>query len=149
MYVYCACGRRHWGRHGAAGLLLTDAERTGVLLQQRSSFVHHGGTWALMGGAVEEGESPIEAALREAYEEEGLDLRSVTPLRTFVGTEHADWTYTYVLAETLRPADPVVTSGDSWESDGARWFDLEAVPALGLHPSLRDDWSQVLAQIRA
>ena len=42
----------------------------------------------------------------------------------------------------------MVTSGESWESDGARWFDLDAVPTLGLHPSLRADWPQVLAALR-
>ena len=147
MYVYCACGQRHWGRHGAAGLLLTDMGRTGVLLQRRSALVHRGGTWALMGGAIEFGESPLEAALREAHEEEGIDLRSVTPVRTFPGTEHPSWTYTYVLAEAPRPKDPVVTSGGGWESDGAQWFDLDDVPSLGLHPSLRADWPEVLAAL--
>ena len=32
MWTYCACGERHWGRWGAAGLLLTDPGRTGVVL---------------------------------------------------------------------------------------------------------------------
>jgi len=147
LYVYCACGRRHWGVHGAAGLLVTDRERTGVLLQRRSALVHHGNTWALMGGAVEAGESPLEAALREAYEEEGLDPGGVTPVRTFPGTTHPDWSYTYVLVEAPRPADPIVSRGGGWESDGARWVDLAAVPALGLHPSLRGDWPYVLEML--
>jgi len=58
MYVYCSCGRRHWGLHGAAGLLLTDRDRSGVVLQRRSALVHHGNTWALIGGALERGETP-------------------------------------------------------------------------------------------
>lgn len=144
MYVHCACGQRHWGRHGAAGLLLTDFRRTGVVLQRRSALVHHGGTWALMGGAIERGESPLQAALREAYEEEGLDLGGVRPVRTFRGATHPDWSYTYVLAESPRADDPVVSSG-GWESDGAQWVDLDQVPALALHPGLRADWPSVLA----
>ena len=47
MWTYCACGERHWGRYGAAGLLLTDPGRTGVVLQKRSRMVHHGGTWSV------------------------------------------------------------------------------------------------------
>jgi 8-oxo-dGTP diphosphatase len=147
VYVHCACGQRHWGLHGAAGLLVTDARRTGVLLQRRSALVHHPNTWALMGGAVEAGESPLEAALREAHEEEGLDPATVTPLRTFPGTVHPDWSYTYVLVEAPRPADPVVSRGGGWESDGARWVDLGDVPALGLHPALRADWRLVLRML--
>ncbi|WP_125619677.1 hypothetical protein [Actinomadura sp. WAC 06369] len=42
-------GTVRWGRHGAAGLLLTA--RGHVLLACRSSRVDHGGTWAYLGGA--------------------------------------------------------------------------------------------------
>jgi 8-oxo-dGTP diphosphatase len=147
VYVHCECGRRHWGVYGAAGVLITDPARTGVVLQKRSDHVHHGGTWALIGGAVERGESATSAALREAHEEEGLDPSSVTVLRTFVGTRHPSWTYTYVLAEAPRPEHPDLARTGGWESDGARWVDLPAVPSLHLHPSLRADWSRVLAEL--
>jgi 8-oxo-dGTP diphosphatase len=55
MWTTCSCGQRHWGRYGAAGLLLTDPERTGVVLQKRSGRVHYGGTWSIPGGAIEGG----------------------------------------------------------------------------------------------
>jgi ADP-ribose pyrophosphatase YjhB (NUDIX family) len=147
MYVYCSCGHKHWGRYGAAGLLLTDPDRTGVVLQRRGVMTHHGGTWALIGGALEHGETAAEAALREAHEEEDLDPGSVRVLRTFVGTEHPEWTYTYVLVETPRPPDPVVSTGLGWESDGAEWVDLPDVAGLGLHPGLRGDWPRLLATL--
>ncbi len=149
MYVYCSCGRRHWGVHGAAGLLLTDRDRSGIVLQRRSALVHHGNTWALIGGALEPGETPTEAALREAAEEERLDLATVRPVRTFAGTTHPEWTYTYVLVETARPEDPVLPVSGGWESDGARWVDLGDVPRRELHPRLATDWPDVLAALRA
>jgi ADP-ribose pyrophosphatase YjhB (NUDIX family) len=149
VYVRCECGHRHWGLYGAAGLLVTDPGRTGVVLQKRSALVHHGGTWALIGGAVERGESPARAALREAQEEEDLDPAGVTVVRSFVGTAHPSWTYTYVLVEASRPADPVLASTGGWESDGARWVNLTAVRRLPLHPSLRSDWPRVLAELAA
>ena len=44
-----AQGRRHWGEHGAAGLLAyhvgDDAIR--YLLQKRSLHTHGGGTWSI------------------------------------------------------------------------------------------------------
>jgi len=149
VYVYCSCGHKHWGRYGAAGLLVTDPARTGVVLQKRGTMTHHGGTWALAGGAIERGESPAEAALREAHEEERLDPGSVAVVRTFTGTVHPEWTYTYVLAETPRPADPVLSRGLTWESDGARWVDVGDVPALPLHPSLRTDWPWLVGELTA
>ncbi len=144
MYVSCSCGRRHWGPYGAAGLLLTDRDRTGVVLQKRSSLVHNGNTWALIGGALEAGESPAEAALREAEEEERLDPAGLTPLRAFAGTVHPEWSYTYVLVETVRPADPALPRTGGWESDGAAWVDLVDVPSLALHPSFAQDWPNLL-----
>ena len=149
MYVYCSCGHKHWGRYGAAGLLLTDPGRSGVVLQRRGPMTHHGGTWALIGGAIEPGETATEAALREAHEEEGLDPGSVAVVRTFVGTEHPEWTYTYVLVEAPRAADPVFSPGAGWESDGAEWVDLGEVPGLGLHPSLRADWPRLAEALRS
>jgi 8-oxo-dGTP diphosphatase len=147
MYVHCSCGQRHWGAYGAAGLLLTDPDATGVVLQKRSLMTHHGGTWALIGGAIEPGETPADAALREAYEEEGLDPATVRVVRTFTGTDHPDWTYSYVVTETERPDDPVLVASGGWESDGARWVDLDDVPGLALHPSLRDDWPRLRVEL--
>lgn len=147
MYVYCSCGRRHWGQFGAAGLLITDPERTGVVLQKRGPRTHHGGTWALMGGALEPGESPTEAALREAAEEEDLAADSVQVVRTFDGIVHPDWTYTYVLVEAPRPDEPVVSRGTGWESDGSRWVDLADVTDLELHPSLGADWQRLVEEL--
>ena len=71
MFVRCSCGRLHWGRYGAAGLLLADPAR-GVLLQIRAWWVHHGRTWALPGGAIEAGETAVNAAAREALEEASI-----------------------------------------------------------------------------
>ena len=54
-WVMCSCGHRHWGLHGAAGLLLIrrDLDQPRVLLQLRAAWTHGGGTWALPGGALD------------------------------------------------------------------------------------------------
>ncbi len=48
-----------------------------VLLTRRGSRLKdHPGQWALPGGRVDSGETPVQAAMREASEEVGLDLTS-------------------------------------------------------------------------
>jgi 8-oxo-dGTP diphosphatase len=141
MWTTCSCGQRHWGRYGAAGLLLTDPERTGVVLQKRSRRVHYGGTWSIPGGAIEGREGPVRAALREAYEESGVESDTVTVMDTIAGADHGDWRYTYVLATAERPDDPRL--GTSWEADRTRWVDLDTVAGRKLHPGLRQDWPRL------
>src|SRR3954449_525940 len=144
MWTYCACGERHWGRYGAAGLLLTDPGRTGVVLQKRSRMVHYGGTWSVPGGGIEGLEDPVRAALREAHEEAGIVPEDVTVVESILGTDHGDWSYTYVLAEAVRPDDPRL--GTSWEADRTAWVDLDRVSTRRLHPGLRADWPRLLVR---
>jgi 8-oxo-dGTP pyrophosphatase MutT (NUDIX family) len=55
-----------------------DAEgRLRLVLIVRTDRGHHGGQLAFPGGRVDEGETPLAAALREAEEEVGLDPASV------------------------------------------------------------------------
>ena len=149
MFVQCSCGQRHWGRYGAAGLLLTDADRTGVLLQKRSRHVHSGGTWSVPGGAIERGEDPVAAALREAHEEAGLRARDLVVERTVVGTDHGTWSYTYVVAQGPRPAVAELRSAGttSWEADRTTWVDLDLVASYRLHPGLREEWPRLRQEL--
>lgn len=151
MWTVCQLGHQHWGRHGAAGLLLTDPGRTGVLTQKRAAVVHQGGTWAFVGGAIDRGETPVEAALREAHEEAGLDASTLTVLETIPGADHGNWSYTYVLAEAPRPEeDELAVAGvSSWEADRTMWVDVDRVSELRLHPSLLADWSRLRGLLRA
>ena len=70
-WTRCALGHRHWGVFGAAGLLLWHGDGA-VLLQHRAEWSHHGGTWGILGGARNSGETAEQAAAREAAEEAGL-----------------------------------------------------------------------------
>jgi 8-oxo-dGTP pyrophosphatase MutT (NUDIX family) len=58
-------------------LVAADAAQSGtalLLTLRASSLRAHRGQWALPGGRCDEGETPIEAALRELHEELGLAL---------------------------------------------------------------------------
>jgi 8-oxo-dGTP pyrophosphatase MutT (NUDIX family) len=62
-------------------LVLERPEGLTVLLTRRADDLsRHAGQIAFPGGRLEPGEGPVEAALREAFEEVGLDPRFVEPL---------------------------------------------------------------------
>lgn len=136
-WVECSCGSRHWGLNGAAGLLLwrTSADGVEIVLQHRALWSHHGGTWGLPGGAVSDGETPREGAVREAVEEAGLDPGALR-VRAERTLHHPDWSYTTVIAEACGEQRPEVTDPESLEvawvplaeiDDGTR----ELLPAFG------------------
>lgn len=139
----CSCGRVHWGRYGAAGLLLANADSSAILLQKRSPYVSNPRTWALPGGAIERGESPTQAALREATEEVGIQARSVTVLGTILGVDHPSWSYTYVIA---RAETEVLPNHVTWEATHHRWTPVD-VPPRKLHPDLSRDWHRVVDEL--
>ena len=53
-----------------------EGEATFVLTRRTSKLKNHGGQWALPGGRVDSGESPVQAALRELREEVGVEVSS-------------------------------------------------------------------------
>lgn len=143
--IRCDCGRSHWGRYGAAGLLLLDETRDRVLLQLRSGAVLSPHTWALPGGALERGETPTDAALRESHEEVGLDPECVRAEREIPGLIHPQWRYTYVLATTTTTTIP---RHSSWEVEDHRWIAVDDVAERrGLLGALARDWVRLVGEI--
>jgi 8-oxo-dGTP diphosphatase len=93
-WLQCTCGNRHWGLHGAAGLLLV---RDGtILLQHRAPWVHNGDTWGIPGGAKDSHETILEGAKREAREELGIDTDLITAIHTYAD-DHGPWRYDTVI----------------------------------------------------
>lgn len=103
-------GTRRWGTLGAAGLFLTTRENdtTLLLVQHRASWTNFGGTWGIPGGAVEPGESAVEAALRETQEETGVEPSDVHVSDHLV-TSRADLTHVLVRLP-LAPEDMVLAA---------------------------------------
>lgn len=138
-WVTCSLGDRHWGRYGAAGLLIRAGDR--VLLQHRASWSHHGDTWGMPGGARDSHESPPAAALREAAEEAGIEPADVLLTDVHVD-DHGDWTYATVLAEPLRPLAPTPANS---ESVAIVWIPTAEVESLPLHPGFALSWPALRA----
>jgi 8-oxo-dGTP diphosphatase len=133
-WVYCSYGHQHWGRYGAAGLLITDGTR--VLLQHRAAWTHEGDTWAVPGGARDSHEDPITAALREAAEETSLDPTAVTPFEEVVD-DHGGWSYVTIVARTSPGLEVIAINP---ESKAIRWWPIGGVTALNLHRGFAATW---------
>jgi 8-oxo-dGTP diphosphatase len=141
----CSLGHRHWGRFGAAGLLVTAGDR--VMLQHRAAWTHEGGAWALPGGARDSHESAVAAALREAAEETTLAAGDVDPVTEWVD-DHGGWSYTTVVA-AARLELSVAPNPDNREGDDVRWFAAGDVDGLHLHSGFRAAWTGGLASLAA
>lgn len=137
-WVQCACGNKHWGLNGAAGLLIVRDHE--ILLQHRAPWVHNGDTWGIPGGARDSHESTIEAAFREAIEETGIDTDLLTPLHTFTDN-HGDWKYETVIAQA---ADGLIAHEVNDESQEVRWVEISKVDQLNLHPSFKNSWPELM-----
>jgi 8-oxo-dGTP diphosphatase len=114
------------------------AERAGEILLLKRSGGALSGQWFLPGGAVDPGELPEDAALRELFEESGLRIEGELEM---VGA-YPIWVYggdCLQLSYRGRVADGDVVL--SHEHDGQRWVDPVAMRA-----SMTDESIDALAE---
>lgn len=145
-WTICACGSRHWGRYGAAGLFLWRVDGGGIecLLHHRSAVTHHGGTWSIPAGAIDRGESPLAAALREAHEEVGIAPSSIRAHDTHTLT-HPNWRFTTVVAQSVGSFEPSTTNAETLD---ARWVPLELLRHYPLLPAFADAMLTLTQMVR-
>ena len=139
----CDLGHRHWGRYGAAGLLVV-APGPQVLLQHRAPWSHGGDTWGVPGGARGRSESAVEAALRETAEETALDVSRVRVTGRYVD-DHGSWSYVTVLSE-LDAALPVEPERESLD---VRWVPVPDIELLPLHAGFAASWPRLRPRLPA
>jgi 8-oxo-dGTP pyrophosphatase MutT (NUDIX family) len=112
-----------WGRAGAGCLIMAqDTKR--ILLPLRSADVEEPHTWGTWGGAIDEGEDPKEAAMREVKEESGYsgNILSMQLLNRF---EVKTFRYDTFLAVVNEEFTPKL----NWETDEARWVEIDDWPS--------------------
>ncbi|WP_391496018.1 Maf family nucleotide pyrophosphatase [Gardnerella swidsinskii] len=149
-WVHCNCGRRHWGHNGAAGVLLArrDAETgrvTHVVMQHRALWSAEGGTWGIPGGAISDGESAIEGALRESFEEANITSGDIEVVGAY-REDHGNWRYTTVFAFE-KPGHSVDPCAHDDESMEIKWVPIDDVPKLKLLTAMRTDWPSFRARL--
>lgn len=122
-------GNKYWGKK-AAGIFFTDGSK--VLLLKRSKKGDSEGTWGLPGGKVEEDETLIDAARREAKEECGhVEGSRFADLQEKDGLH--DWTTFFF--KIKKPFDCVLSD----EHTDYKWVDLDSISNYELHPKLKEN----------
>jgi 8-oxo-dGTP pyrophosphatase MutT (NUDIX family) len=141
----CGQDHQHWGRHGAAGLLIWAPDGSGrplVLLIRRADWSHHGGTWGPPGGARDSHESPAEAAVREAAEECGAPPGAVR-ISGLLDDDHGGWSYQTLIGQAAEP----FTVRPSHEATETAWVPADDVASLALHPGFAAAWPVIRASL--
>jgi 8-oxo-dGTP pyrophosphatase MutT (NUDIX family) len=114
-------------RPAAVLVALTERAQPGMLLLHRPSTMRsHPGQIAFPGGGIDPGETAVEAALREAHEELGIDPAQVRVIGTSdVYKTHSGFEITPVLA-VVPPDLDIVPNPVEVE----QWFEVPAAFAL-------------------
>jgi 8-oxo-dGTP pyrophosphatase MutT (NUDIX family) len=147
-FMRCSDGHVRWGVFGAAGVVFVLREADGtplVMLQKRSAMAHEGGTWSCAGGAIDEGESAYDAALREASEEVGDIPAHHRVLGQYVFAPADDWTYTTLVVEVEHHFGASV----NFETDAVVWVPPDLVEQRPLHAGFAAAWPHLRAIIDA
>ena len=135
-------GQPRWGRFGAAGVLVrhVDGDDHWYFLARRSEYTHRGGTWAIPGGALDEGESPIQGALREFVEEIGIDLGEYT-VHLVHESDHGGWSYWTIVVDVTERFE--LPTDLHWETADVRWIPRTEVRELELFDAFADTLAEL------
>ena len=132
-----------WGR-AAAGCLILARETGRILIPHRSEHCQQPNTWGTWGGAIDSGESPEQAVLRELAEEAGLAApEEIIPLFVFEHT--SGFRYYNFLVTVSAEFEPNI----NWETQGFEWFvfgDWPDPAHFGLIALLSDTASHTILQ---
>jgi ADP-ribose pyrophosphatase YjhB (NUDIX family) len=108
------------------------------------------GLWALPGGAQDIGESVVQAARREVYEETGVDVEITGLSGIYSDPQHViayddgEVRQEFSLCFYAKPLGGELRS--SSESKEARWVSPDSLQDLKIHPSMRLRINQALKQ---
>ena len=111
----------------AGGCLFDDRGR--VLLQKRGDS----GKWGFPGGAIELGETPEEAAVREVKEETGLDVKVESLIGIYTDSDmrypNGDEAHSICIAYRLKAVSGQLAC-DGVETAALQYFDMDELPEM-------------------
>lgn len=115
----------------------------GVLLIKRRNPPYG---WALPGGFIDYGESAEQAAVREAFEETGLDVR-LTGLLGVYSDPRRDPRFHTLSVVFMAESDPNVWPRAGDDAGDVRFFPLDALPEMAFdHRKIIDDYAQLMGR---
>lgn len=123
----------------AAGYLFVSLATKNLLVILRSPIVVQPNLWCGVGGKIEEGETPAEAALRESGEEIGFNGECETiPLYVHQSEGLVFHNFLGVVKQEFQPQL-------NWESSGWAWVGRDRIPTP-VHPGLAEVFADPAAQ---
>lgn len=129
-----------WGKQ-AAGCVFLARDTGRFLIAHRSSYVLEPNTWGSWGGAIDNGEDPVEAVKREAHEETGYaGPITIEPLYVFKKDTFRYYNFLAIVDKEFKPRL-------DWETQGYAWCDFGDWPHplhFGLISLLKDEKSAEL-----
>lgn len=116
------------GRRRRASVIAFDGDRTLVMLRRKQGLDYA----TLIGGGIEEGETPEQAALRELYEEATLTGTIVEQLPDAVPDEQL----VFLVRAQGQPAlgGPEQGRSNSWNRYIPSWVGVSEIDDIGLRP---------------
>jgi 8-oxo-dGTP diphosphatase len=115
-----------------AGCLITDDYERILLLHRNTNSQH---VWELPGGKLEDDELPAEAAIRELYEELGVNVQLTGELGS-AEFEQGDDEYSYFwFRAVIIGGEPSVKEPHTF--DDVAYFDFDDVAALALSTNMQ------------
>jgi len=114
-----------------------------ILLVRQYRLLINGLSWEIPGGKVDEGETPVEAAVRECLEESGVRCLDVQPLVFFHAGMDTRHNPTHIfqsnnLSEKLEPE-----MMHNQETSGYEWVPLERATKMVFKSEIQDSFSIV------
>jgi mutator protein MutT len=117
----------------AVGVVVVDTAGHVLLVQRRNP--PGAGTWTILGGKLEEGEEPEQAAEREVREETGLVVRALGLLgEVYLEAEGRRFRVAEVLCRADEERPPLVAGDDA---AAATWAALSQLDAHAVEPLAR------------
>ncbi len=123
--VCTSCGHIHFREPKVAAAVLV--EREGKILLVRRVNEPQRGKWSLPAGFIDAGEDPKEAAVREVFEETGLQVRVTDLLDVIAGREYPKGADIVILYSGVIEGGELVAADDA---DAVAFFDYGALPAM-------------------